>query len=159
MLMPFICQRGEIVVKNRPKPASPGSDKSTRKTGPRPADRSDAPEAIANSLMVSPREIRDDQLRSLVRRTAHRIGPERLVRILSEVRAALRAEDLAGARRAGNRCRTASHREVMEQLLTLAARGYYANAANLALQAGLFAYELTLDHLYAFYEYEHDIGQ
>jgi len=118
---------------------------------PRPSDPS--------RMSAPPKSISDDQLRRLVRRTVNRIGPERVVGILSEVRAALKAEDITGARRAGNRCRTPSHREVMEQLLTLASRGYYPNAANLALQAGLFAYESTLDHLYAFYEYEHDLGQ
>lgn len=114
--------------------------------------------SLAGRAVPRPQGISEDRLRRLVRRTAIKIGPERLVRILAEVRAALKAEDLASARRAGSRCRMASHRAVMEQLLALAGRGRYVQAANLALQAGLFAYEDSLDHLCAFYEYEHDLG-
>jgi hypothetical protein len=46
----------------------------------------------------------------------------------------------------------------MEGLLKLARNGEEVEAANTALRAALFAHQDTLDHLYAFLDYEHDLG-
>ena len=103
-------------------------------------------------------QIPDEDIRSLAVKMTGRMSIDRFVRLMASVAAALRADDISRAERVAALCRLNPCREFIDRVLTLARSGKNIDAVTAVFKAELFAYENSLDHLWAFLEYEERIG-